>query len=96
MADSWICIEFINHSIIPFNYTIRNKIYDNVDILKSWIIEGSNDKNNWFFVDERINFESFIIHTFDIKPISKSMKYFRIRMTDKSWKGRGYLELTKF
>ena len=51
VPNSWICIELKKHRLIPTNYTIRN--YNGVYNLKSWVIEVSNDKNNWIKVDEQ-------------------------------------------
>lgn len=59
LDNSWISLEFKNHLIKPMNYTIRIKNYDNVDILKSWNIEGSINGKEWFLVDEKKIFHHF-------------------------------------
>lgn len=87
--DSWICFEFINHSIIPTDYTIRSPNFShNSQHLRSWLLEGSNDLNNWGVLDEQkdcsfLNGPNYI-HTFHIdKP--KEVKYIRIKETGPNW-----------
>lgn len=97
LEDSWICFDFKDHSVIPKSYTIRS--YNRSPSLhhpKSWVIEGSNDKENWVIIDEQR--ESGVlnrrdqIHTFVIKnQNSKDFRYLRMRQTTLNWVGNHQL-----
>lgn len=92
-TDPWICIEFKKHSLIPTNYTLY--ITGDHEI-KSWVVEGSNDKDNWIIIDEHNDcncLKKSLSHTFSIKK-QIEIKYFRIRMTGPNWNGRYILKLT--
>ena len=53
---SWICLDFKEHRVIPTDYTIRScDGGTNNHHLKSWVVECSNDNNEWKVVDEREN-----------------------------------------
>ena len=58
--------------------------------MKSWVIEGSNDNQNWKKIDEHQNCnylkgKSFV-HLFSIsKNQTESFKYLRIRQTGPNW-----------
>lgn len=49
------------------------------------------EKNGFWLM--RKKYSTIFLNTFAINPIPKRMKYFRIRMTDKSWQNHGYLEI---
>lgn len=98
--NSWICFEFKKRKIIPSAYTIKTT-YNNegMDHLKSWVIEGSVDNNNWMKLDEQNNCSLLngenLCHTFVIENLDdrKEFKYLRIRQTGENWHNRNYLEI---
>ena len=48
VPNSWICFDFRNNLIVPTEYTIKSSSTpSNSSKPKSWVIEGSNDSNNW-------------------------------------------------
>ena len=67
MRIVFFCIGFKEHRVIPTNFELsQNSAHP-----KSWIIEASNDNDNWDVIDERnncpfLNGRNFI-HTFIIK-----------------------------
>lgn len=90
--NSWICFEFKNYKIIPTNYIIRSRNNENSNHLKSWIVEGSNDKNYWIKLDEQINNCSLngvsVVHSFSIsydENNQQPFKYLRIRQIGPTW-----------
>lgn len=92
--NSWICIEFKTNQIIPKHYTIR-PFKDTSHKMKSWVIECSNNNNDWEIIDTQTNC-SFLKgeepHTFTIQNQSnKSFKYFRLRQTGPAWDESTYL-----
>lgn len=96
--DAWICIGFKNHEIKPTNYTVVSGSDD--DNLKSFVIEGSKDKETWTTIDEENNIsylkESGSAHTFPVhNEEQQSFKYLRIRLTGPNWWPRSILQLCK-
>lgn len=90
--NSWICFEFKNHKIIPSNYIIRTRNNESSNHLKSWIIEGSNDKSYWIKLDEEINNSSLngasYTHSFTISYNENNQlpfKYLRLRQIGPTW-----------
>lgn len=101
MEDSWICIEFKNHLIIPTYYSIRSDNTGGKGYYhpKSWVIEGlaENSKgSNWNLLS-KVN-DCFLLdglskeHTFPIQnPNSPKVKFIRIRQTGPNCYGNHYL-----
>ena len=89
--NSWICFEFKKHQIIPFSYIIRTIDDEDNYHLKSWVVEVSNDKQEWLTIDEHQNDSSLKgtsrIHLFKISKHfdNDSFKYIRIRQTGPNW-----------
>ncbi|KAK8875335.1 hypothetical protein M9Y10_005500 [Tritrichomonas musculus] len=87
-SDSWLCIEFLKNRIVPKNYSIRSyNCSPGGYHPKSWVIEGSNDKNKWVVIDERNNCTYIngcsLVHTFNIENQNDSeYKYIRMRATN--------------
>jgi len=43
--------------LFPTCYTIRNRI-SSTHVMLNWVLEGSNNGNDWFILDKRIHFSS--------------------------------------
>lgn len=78
---------FKSYGVLLYSYTIRSSNLNPLEGLKSWIIEGSNDKLKWFELDSHLNVESlcnakavesFIIE--DYVKNNKPFRYIQIRM----------------
>lgn len=87
LPNSWISFNFGKYRIIPNCYTIRSSQHKmNALHLKSWVIEGSNDNENWTILDTRQN-DNFLngnsnMATYNINNEScKSFYCLRLRMT---------------
>lgn len=95
--NSWICLDFNGHRIIPTDYTLRTS-YGHCAQPRSWVFECSNDNANWESLDEENNQECLkgmgFIHTFKIRnQTSKEFRYIRIRSTGPDWNNWNYLIL---
>lgn len=102
VSNSWICFNFLNHQIIPSTYTIMSGPYSQNDgHQKSWVIECSNDEDDWTIVDEQQDC-SFLndynaVHTFNIsKKVNKPFKFIRLRQTGLTTSGTNLLILSAF
>lgn len=98
IKDSWICLHFKNHRIIPSAYTIKTDCGS--PYLRSWFIEASNDNSSWETIDEQRDCSclngSFRVHTFNIeKEKMKEIQYIRIRQIQ-NWDSSNYLRLNAF
>ena len=96
--NGWICFDFKEHQIVPTNYTIRSYFYS-PHYLKSWNLEGSQDKAKWEVIDSQTNCThidgSLKVHTFPInKESQKKFRYFRIVITGCSQTNSIYYCLT--
>lgn len=88
--NSWICIEFIKHKVIPTHYTLRSNEWSvSSSHPRSWILEGSLDSQNWEKLDTQTECSYLkgrnLVHTFPIQNNDQPFKYFRIYQTGKSW-----------
>lgn len=102
--NSWILFDFRDHKILPTNYTIRTISYfDEIHgsrHLKSWIVEGSSDNENWEIIDEQLNCEYLRKNdafTFNIdENKSKEFNFIRLTQIDKNWEDDDYLAIESF
>lgn len=95
--NSWICFDFINQKVILNKYVIRSSSYGpGLSHLKSWVVEGSNDKNVWHTIDERKNCSSLngssLECTFNCRNLTSGFQYIRLRQTGLNWRNRNYLK----
>ena len=93
--DQWVSSEYRNQSYITFtftvpvfltNYTIRARTHPlNESMPKNWVVEESNDKENWINIDTKSNREEFKKHgdvaTFECDSPTQFAKYIRLRLT---------------
>lgn len=97
--DSWICFNFKNKRIKITSYSIKSHVSSSQYHLKSWILEVSNDGQNWINIDEHQNCEALNgsgnVGTFNVKSYGFT-QYVRLHQTDTPWGGHNlwfhYLE----
>ena len=52
----WLCVDFKDMSFKPTNYTLRTfNCGPGYSHIKTWVLEGSNDGNNWTLLDSQTN-----------------------------------------
>lgn len=89
--DVWICFDFKQMKANITNYSIRTINQNNVSHhLKSWVIETSDDKNNWTVIDEHTDCQTLngvnINDTFEVQK-NQLARYVRLRQTSEPWGG---------
>ena len=89
VTNVWIMFDFKDKKVKISNYSI--KCYnDGSHQLRSWVIETSNDKENWHIIDEHDNDETLKgckgSKTFKAES-DKFSQYVRLRQTAKPWDG---------
>jgi hypothetical protein len=86
----WVCWDFHHMRVCPTHYGIR------CWRLKSWVLEGSLDGENWREMDRQTDTQDFKVHTTKVFAVSVPMKCQFIRLTqmDKDHYGYDYLELS--
>lgn len=101
--NAWICFDFKEKRVIPFNYSIRSYYHysKNAHHPKTWVIEASNDNETWVKIDEQKNCQSlngrYLSETFKIENEDhREFRYIRMRQTGLSWGGSNYLTLDSF
>ena len=102
IENSWICLDFKDHRISPSSYQIKSYPYNQNDQHpKSWVIEVSNDSENWYVVDENVNCsylnDRSVTHTFKIKNETiHTFRFLRMRLTGPNWLGKNSLAIGSF
>jgi hypothetical protein len=70
VANSWIRINFKTNRIKPTHYSIRSRTDGGGHHLRSWVVEGSNNEENWVNLDVQENncdlTGSGAVHTFAV------------------------------
>ena len=76
-----IIFEFTQHILKITHYTLTTRLLQEKNLLKSWILHGSNDTYNWIFLHSEEDYEDFlhnnVTRTFAISQ-RNSFKYFRL------------------
>jgi hypothetical protein len=55
LPDSFFIIDFKDFAVLPTHYTVRHYISWNVEALRNWVFEGSNDKISWTMLKSHTN-----------------------------------------
>ena len=99
----WITIDFSKSGkIAPTHYTLRHYISWNIEALRSWVLEASNDGKEWTLIKEHKNDEALNAkgkaHTWKVNEEKEHEQYghFRLRMTGKNSNGNWYLACSGF
>ena len=88
-----LCFDFKDKQVQLTNYSIKSNHWGvNDDHLKNWVLEVSNDGNDWKPVDEHSNDSSlngpYKIATFKTKEIQSFYQFVRLRQTGRNWHGQ--------
>lgn len=83
--NAWICFDFKKMKIEISNYSIKSHSFDiNSTHIKNWIIEISDDGENWTKIDEHSNYDGlnghYISKTFSVEP-NEFSRFCRFRHT---------------
>lgn len=80
--NAWICFDFKDMKIEISNYSIKSGNCKDSNNIKNWVIEISDDGNNWIQIDQHSNYTGLngyrIIKTFSVSRKSFS-RYCRFR-----------------
>lgn len=92
VPNSWFCFEFRNHQVIPTDYIIRSRSYENNFHPKTWKVEGSTDNKDWIPLDSQTNNDKLKgasrVHLFHISSSQYKnvpLKYIRLQQTGPNW-----------
>jgi len=96
--NQWICFDFTIYTVLIMNYSLRTlSNVNNSPNPKSWVIEASNNGNEWTKIDKRIT--SLLngpdkYQTFPVTCVEGNFRYVRFRQTDLNFKGDNRLGLS--
>ena len=98
--ESWIMFDLKNYYVVANSYAIKSEPNpENYDHMKSWIVEGSLDLNEWVQLDRRENDGSLnhsgAIGEFSIQQPSL-VRYIRVKEIGTNWADRNYLSMANF
>ena len=92
--NAWFSVDFLGSEIKPTHYTLRHYILWNIESLRSWIFEGSQNGKQWTTISKHIRDESLsqkgASHTWKVQ-CNEFYSHFRIQMTDKNDNGHWFL-----
>lgn len=87
VSNAWLKYDFIGRKINLTHYSIRNRHDYDANHVRNWVIEGSNNNNEWTILDTHQNDETMKgrngVHTFEIKKHEEYYRYLRLRQTGK-------------
>lgn len=95
-GGTYICFDFKLYKVQLKSYSILSFANDfGSSQPKNWVIEASNDNQNWIEIDRHQNDQtlnkSSIVGSFEIQNKDKRFyQYIRIRQTGESWKGNSF------
>ena len=91
--NSFIQFDFKNHKISVSAYSIKSSNLPGPSLLKSWVIEGSDDSNSWTVIDSHTNDQSLCVESFEPKVCTfnvnnngseNKFRFIRLRITGKT------------
>lgn len=90
VKDIFILFDFIDKKVQLSNYSILSESRGrNLCHLRNWVLEVSNDNDQWEIIDEHTNDptlnNSNVTATFDTKILNSFYRYVRLRQTGFSW-----------
>jgi hypothetical protein len=90
--DQWMCLDFKEMSVAVTHYILRS--HAGSAFLRSWVLEGSENKVDWVELDCRTDHEGLrgkdLVCSFKVRSVVES-RYIRLRSTDRAWDGTNYL-----
>ena len=89
-SDVNVCFDFKEKKIQLESYTIKSYMCGrNTNHLREWVVEGSNDGQNWTVIDRRENERklngSFAVATFDVNETADFYRFIRLKQTGLNW-----------
>lgn len=97
--NCWLKLDFKDRRVIPTDYIVKSfPAGVNSYHPKSWLIEGSNDDQNWDSLDKQDNCSYLngynCVHTFKMSHQStKEYRYIRMKLTGPNWHGNNYFAI---
>jgi hypothetical protein len=98
--DQWFIIDFKEKRIQPSHYTMRHYSSWDLEALRNWRFEGSNDGRNWVILrthieDKGLDFKG-ATHTWPIENQRGAYSMFRVYQTGNNSNNHLYLALSGF
>lgn len=98
--NSWFCIDLINKQVMPTHYTLRHYSSWDVEAVRNWNFEGSNDGVEWTVLRKHVNDAGLnakgAAHTWDLPEAKGSYRMFRIFQWGVNSNKHNYLALSGF
>lgn len=102
LRDSWFEFDFKDITIQPTHYTLRHYLSWDTEALRSWVLEGSNDRDLWITLSTHINDPSLqnkgdtATWAIPLPENNEFFRFFRIRQTNRNSNNHYYLALSGF
>lgn len=94
-----VVFDFKSRRVKVRAYTLKHYTSWDTEALRDWVLEGSNDKNNWTVLREHVGDTALngkgSTHTWSVSA-SGSFRYLRVRMTGLNSNKHWYLALSGF
>jgi hypothetical protein len=101
MPNQWVCYDFHDARIRPTHYAIRSRSegWRNSQNLRSWVLEGRNDGEDWALIDEQTdNPDLKSSNARRLYPVTavNDYRYLRISQTGRNHAGTEQLSFSGF
>ena len=98
--DSWMMIDFINKAVIPTHYSLRHYSTWDVEALRNWNLEGSNDGFNWTVIHKHTNDAALnakgATYTWALHNVREQYRMFRLLQWGTNSNKHNYLACSGF
>lgn len=98
IRNSWMQIDFMSRTVRPTHYSLRHYSSWDTEALRSWVLEASNDGDNWTDLstheDDRSLDRRGAVHTWPLPGVRQAYRFFRVRQTGRNSNNHHYLALS--
>ena len=96
--NSYFILYFPKNFVKIMNYTFVNRNYNKLNFPVNWKVEGSNNGNNWEYIDHRKDYRELndlgVMKTFQVNSPGK-YQYFRFMQNGTNYNSQLYFTLGK-
>lgn len=88
--NSWMSVDLgEGRSLVVNYYSLRHGRSNGYNLLRHWVLEGSNDGSNWIVLrahtnDDSLPAQGFSVAAWKVEGAAQACRHFRIRQTGKN------------
>ena len=98
VMNSNFSIYFLQFQIYITNYSFRSRTFNNNDMPRGWIVEGSNNNETWYYIDQKRDEDSLLqpkaVKTFHVDK-EGIYRYFRFTQNQNNSRNLQFFSLNQ-